>query len=214
MKEGRLSTSVFVIGTAVAVVLVGVLAALVTWIFHPHSKPPCTIDCPPPELPASVATAPLMAEQQTFTSSDFGFQVDYTDDWKLKRSSGSGALFSTRYGELEVVGLRTSSTALQLIEQRIGKFDSADLPDLREVGAIRGAHIGSIEGEGELYSATFTPSSGSGRSLLVRIAIVVARKGDTTVLATALVPYDQKAGRVLADDVDYAMTEFRWRDEP
>ena len=47
----------------------------------------------------------------------------------------------------------------------------------------------------------------------MRIAIIVARKGNATVMATALVPYDTHGGRVLGDDIDYAMTEFRWRGE-
>jgi hypothetical protein len=199
---------------AAAVVLVGLLAALVTWIFHPHTKPPCTIDCPPPQSPAAIRAAPgLLAEQHSFGSSDFGFRVDYPESWKLQRSSGEGALFETRYGQLEIVGMRSAPGAPALIQERIGKFNGPQLPDLAQVGPIHGAHVGSVEGQGELYSATFTPSSGAGRSLLLRIAVIVARKGPFSVVATAVVPYDQSSGKVLADDIDYAMTEFRWRGE-
>jgi hypothetical protein len=106
--------------------------------------------------------------------------------------------------------MHTSSSALQLIAQRIASFRSPQLPDITSAGTIRGAHIGSVQGQGELYSATFTPSSGAGRSEVVRIGIIVARNGDATVMATALVPYDTHTGRVLGDDIDYAMAEFRW----
>lgn len=207
----RLSTPVFVAGTAALVVLVGLLAALVTWVFHPHAKPPCTIDCPPPQASASARSAAAeLAEQRTFESSAFGFHVDYTSEWKLRKSNPHGALFATRYGQLQVLGMRTTSTALQLIERRIADFRSPELPDISSAGAIRGAHIGSVEGQGELYAATFTPSSGAGRSVVVRIGITVARKGETTVMTTAFVPYDPSSGRVLGDDIDYAMAEFRW----
>jgi hypothetical protein len=207
----RLSTPVFVIGTAVLVVLVGLIAVLVPWVFHPHAKPPCTIDCPPPQAAAaSRVSSGEMAEQQTFQSKDFGFHVDYPDDWKLQSSNGAGAIFDTRYGQLEVVGTRTAPSPAQLIEQRIAQLQSPQLPDVALVGPIHGAHIGSAEGEGQLYSATFTPSSGAGRGLVVRIGVIVARKGNATVIATAFVPYDTSAGRVLGDDIDYAMAEFRW----
>jgi hypothetical protein len=213
VKHHRLSTFVFVAGTAVIVALVGLLAALVTWAFHPHPKPPCTIDCPPPESPAVRAAPGLMTEQETFASSDFGFHVDYPSTWKLQSSNGSGAIFATRYGQLKVVGMHAAPSALQLIQQQIAQFNSPQLPDLANVGAIHGAHIGSAEGEGQLYAGTFTPSSGAGRSLLVRIGIIVAHKDGSTVVATAFVPYDPRAGRVLGDDVDYAMAEFRWAGE-
>ena len=210
----RLSTPVFVVGTAVLVVLVGLIAVLVTWVFHPHAKPPCTVDCPPPQASAAVQASPgEMAEQQTFQSSDFGFHVDYPGDWKLQNSNGAGALFSTRYGQLQVVGIQSAPGALQLIEQRIAQLQSPQLPDLALVGPIHGAHIGSAEGEGQLYSATFTPSSGAGRSLLVRIGVIVATKGPTTLVATAFVPYDESSGRTMGDDIDYAMAEFRWPGE-
>ena len=210
----RLSTPVFVVGTAVLVVIVGLIAVLVTWVFHPHPKPACTIDCPPPQVSAAVhVSTGELAEQQTFQSSDFGFHVDYPSDWKLQSSNSGGALFATRYGQLQLAGMRSAPGALQLIEQRLAQLQSPQLPDLALVGPIHGAHIGSAEGEGQLYSATFTPSSGAGRSLVVRIGIIVARRGTTTVLATAFVPYDTSGGRVLGDDIDYAMAEFRWPGE-
>jgi hypothetical protein len=207
----RLSTPVFVGGTALLVVLVGLLAALVTWVFHPHAKSPCTIDCPPPQASVTArASSGELPEQQTFQSADFGFHVDYPSDWKLQDSNGAGALFGTRHGQLQVAGMHSASSALQLITQKLAQLQSPELPDLAGAGTIHGAHIGSAEGEGQLYSATFTPSSGAGRSLVVRIGIIVASKGGTTVVATAFVPYDPSGGRVLGDDIDYAMAEFRW----
>jgi hypothetical protein len=214
MKPHRLSAPVFLVGTAVAVVLVGLIAALVTWAFHPQPKPPCTIDCPPPQSPAAIsATSTELHEQQTFTSPNLGFQVDYPSDWKLSSSNGDTALFSTRYGQLEVVGMQSTPGALQLIQQRIAQFKSPQLPDLAAAGPIHGAHIGSAEGQGQLFSGTFTPSSGAGRSLVVRIGIIVASKGSSTVVATAVVPYDTSGGRIMGDDIDYAMAEFRWSGE-
>ncbi len=214
MRQHRLSAPVFLIGTAVLVGLVGLLAALITWAFHPQPAPPCTSDCPPPQSPAAVrAQSAELPEQQTFTSTGFGFHVDFPGNWKLQSSNGDGALFTTRFGQLQVIGLHSAPSALQVIQQRIAQFKSPQLPDIAPAGTIHGAHIGSAEGQGELYSATFTPSSGTGRSLLVRIGIIVARKGNSTVVATALVPYDARSGQALGDDIDYAMAEFRWAGE-
>ena len=210
----RLGPAVFLIGTTVVVGIVGLLAALVTWAFHPSTKPPCTSDCPPPGLPAAVrAGSSLVLEEQTFTSTAFGFHVDYPGNWKLQSSNGDSAVFATRFGQFQVSGLQSGPSALQLIQQRIAQFKGPQLPDVAPAGTIHGAHIGSAEGQGQLYSATFTPSSGAGRSLLVRIGIIVAHKGSSTIVATALVPYDERGGRILGDDIDYAMAEFRWAGE-
>jgi len=212
MRPHRLSGTVFVLATTALVTLVGLLAALVTWAFHSSPRPVCTADCAPPRLGGQALTAASaeLGEPDDYTSPALGFGVPFASPWRVESSSSDGVVFQTRFGELAIQGGRTTESPTQLIEARASGFQNQELPDLTLIGPIRGAHIGTQEGVGELYGGTFYPSSGSGTSQLVRIGIIVASRGGLTLIATAFVPFDQKLNVPLADDVDYAMTEFRW----
>jgi hypothetical protein len=210
-RRDRLSTRALFLGSLLGVVLVGLLAALVTWALHPHTRPPCLIHCPPPEANTSAQAVAPRAEQKNFRSSGLGFQVEYSDKWKLDSSSAAKAVFRTRDGLLEVAGV-TASPA-QAIARRTAELPRSRVPDLRQAGPIHGAHIGIEEGVGVLYAGALVPESGGGQGTEVRIALIAARRGNLTMLFTALVPYDTRTGRLPADDIDYAMTEFRWPGE-
>jgi hypothetical protein len=210
-RRDRLSTRALFLGSLLAVVLVGLLAALVTWALHPHTRPPCLIHCPPPEANSSAQGVTARAEQKDFRSSSLGFQVEYSAKWKLDSSNAAKAVFQTRDGLLEVSGVTASP--VQALTRRAAELPRSRLPDLRQAGPIHGAHIGIEEGVGVLYAATLVPESGGGQGTEVRIGLIAARRGNVTVLFTALVPYDTSTGRLPADDIDYAMTEFRWPGE-
>ena len=212
-RPHRLNSAVFLIGAAVLVVLVGLLAALVTWAFHPAPVAPCTADCPPPQAPAALAAAAQLPEQATFTSSAFGYHVDYASPWKVQSGSAGSVLFDTRGGLFEVQGAQTSESAVQLIQSVAATFQGSQLPDLADVGPLHGAHIGTQQGVGELFGGTYFPPSGGGRSLPVRIGIIVATRGSLTLVATAFAEYDPQHDVIFADDIDYALTEFRWPGE-
>src|SRR5207253_3021595 len=153
-----------------------------------------TTACTGPDCPGLAVHAfggGLATGPQTFKSSKFGFSVDYGDipGWSIKKSGSDGVLFNTRAGQLEVVGGRTSASALQLIQQRVSSLSSA-FPDLRAAGAIDGAHLGDENGVGAFYDATLTPQSGGGQALLIRVGVIVVHAHGMTVMATALAPYD------------------------
>ncbi len=212
----RLNSTVFVIGTAVIVALVGLLAALVTWLFHPAPGRQCTSDCPPPSLSGSAqAVTAQLTPEASYTSSQYGFTIAYASPWKVVNESANSVLFQTRFGQFQVQAGQTNLGATQLIEQRVRRGSPLQqIPDPEPArGDPRGAHRFRREGVGELYGGTYYPSSGAGRSLIVRIGIIVASRGGVTLLATAFVPYDEQQGIPLADDIDYAMTEFRWPGE-
>jgi hypothetical protein len=210
-RRDRLSTRALFLGTFLAVVLVGLLAALITWALHPHTRAPCLIHCPPPEANTSAQAITPRAEQKNFRSSGLGFQVEYSDKWKLDSSNAKKAVFRTRDGLLEVAGV-TASPA-EALTRRAAALPRSRVPDLRQAGPIHGAHIGIEEGVGVLYAGTLVPESGGGQGTVVRIALIAARRGNLTMLFTALVPYDTRTGQLPADDIDYAMTEFRWPGE-
>jgi hypothetical protein len=218
----RLSPLAFFAASALAVVVVAGLAALATWLFHAHTKPPCTLNCPPPRVKAPAgaragaragapAGAAALPEAETYTSRSLGWTLSYPEAWKVADTSGDKVLFQTRAGLLKVVAVRGKQDATELIDQELSAINRSEFPDLTHVGVIHGAHIGRQEGDGQLYQATFYPPSGGGSGLLVRIGIIVASDGDATVVCTALAPYEHATGRMLAEDIDYALTEFRWR---
>ena len=213
MEGERLRGPAFFAVAFLAVALAGGVAAVVTWALHPSPKPPCTIDCPPPGADLKAAVSPLR-ERNSFTSSQFHFTVEYPSGWSVQHTGSTGALFATPDGLLEFGGFSGSQSAGTLIAQRVAKFDPNRLPDVRALGPLHGAHIGSREGTGTLYAATYVPPSGGGSSLLVRIGIIAATRGNLTVLATVVLPYDQSSGTLTgARDVDYGLTEFRWPGE-
>jgi hypothetical protein len=212
-RPHRLNSASFVIGSAVLVVLVGLLAALVTWAFHPAPVAPCTADCPPPQAPQAIAAVGELAEQATYTSSAYGFHVEYQSPWKVQSTNSTSAVFDARSGIFQVEGGQTTQSAVQLIQSVASSFQGSDLPDLAVVGPLNGAHIGTQPGSGELYGGTYFPPSGGGQSIPVRIGIVVAKRGALTVLAVAFAAYDAQHDIMYADDMDYALTEFRWPGE-
>jgi hypothetical protein len=212
-RPHRLNSAVFLLGAAALVVLVGLLAALVTWAFHPAPVAPCTADCQPPEAPAALAGTTELPEQATFTSPSFGYHVDYASPWRVQTTSAGSVLFATRGGLFEVQGTRTSESPVQLIQSVASTFQGSQLPDLSDVGPLHGAHIGTQEGVGELFGGTYFPPSGGGRSVPVRIGIIVATRGSLTLVATAFAQYDPQHDVLFAGDIDYALTEFRWPGE-
>jgi hypothetical protein len=213
IRPHRTNSAAFLIGATSLVVLVGLLAALVTWAFHPTPVAPCTSDCPPPQSEQAVAGAAQLPAQYTYTSSTYGYHVDFASPWKVQSSSATTALFDARDGLFEVQGIRSSESAAQLIQSVAGTFQGSQLPNLADVGPLHGAHIGTQEGVGELYGGTYFPPSGGGKSLPVRIGIIVATRGDLTIIATAFAEYDPQHDVMYADDMDYALTEFRWPGE-
>jgi hypothetical protein len=210
-RRDRLSARTLFVVSLLAVVLVGLLAALITWALHPHTRPPCLVHCPPPEANTSAQPVIARAEQKSFRSSSLGFQVEYSGKWKLDSSNGAKVVFQTHAGLLEVAGVTTSP--VQALTRRAAELPRSRLPDLRQAGPIHGAHVGVEEGVGVLYAGTLVQESGGGQGVEVRIALIAARRGNLTMLFTALVPYDTSSGRLPADDIDYAMTEFLWPGE-
>jgi len=210
----RLSAATFIIGAAVIVTLVGLLAALVTWEFHPKTSTPCNLNCP------QIASAPtsssaLAGEPYSFTSSQFGFTVEVAaPPWKAESTSAAGGVFDTRSGFVDIEGAAGTLNATQLIQQSLSKLNPQVFPNIQAVGPLHGAHIGTVNAQGELFVSTYVPSSG--QSFPVGIGVMVATRNGVTVRILALTPYDVNHdpihGGMAPDafDIDYALDEFRW----
>jgi hypothetical protein len=214
----RLGAPAFIIGTAVIVVAVGVLAAIVTWAFHPAANAPCTINCAEATF-GSASSAALVNEPNGYRSSAFGFTIEYSGHWTVASTGANGAAFDTRDGYFEVVGMSGSPNAGQLIQQRIQALNPQVFPDVKDIGALHGAHIGDQDAAGELFQATYVPQGGGGRSIVVDIGVMVATRNGLTVRALALGPYNTNHSGLhggldpAAGDIDYALDEFVWPGE-
>jgi hypothetical protein len=211
--EARMREGVFFLGAFVLVVLVGLITAMVTWIFHPEPPAPCISNCPPPKVDTSSHGGPALTEAKSFKSS-LGFTVEYPSSWSIRDSNSSAVLFATRAGLLWFEGGKTTASAPELIRGALGRFNKQVIPDLTEEGPLRGAHVGSQEGTGTFFKGTYVPPSGGGNSLLIRIGVIVAKRKGLTILVTALLPYDANNDQIVGGgEVDYALTEFRWPGE-
>src|SRR5579885_693834 len=98
-QSRRLGGGVFFFVSFVVVGLVGVLAAVVTWYFHPTPQTKCTENCPPPIHPRSaLASGAGLEEPNVFTASAAGYHVEYPDGWKVESSSSTEVEFATTHG--------------------------------------------------------------------------------------------------------------------
>jgi hypothetical protein len=214
----RLRPWQFGLAVTVLVLAVGLLAALVTWVFYAGPRPQCIPpNCPPPMLKARAAVP--LEEEQSFRSSRLGFALGYPGDWEAAEGlPGGGVHIDTDDGGFfEVIGVVNGNPA-QLIVDRIGRLNQQVFPDVKALGTIRGARIGGVNGTGTLYGATFVPTGG-GSSRRVRFALIAAQRGPLTLLAMAADWYDQSItnhspfGMRNASAFDYALTAFRWPGE-
>src|SRR5690348_14384428 len=113
----RLRPVVLFLGTALVVALIGLLAAFITWRFHPAPKPPCVANCPPPTATGQAQSAPL-AEVHSYRSSAYGYELGYPSGWSVSTTQpGAVAQFQTGFGLLLISGDRNNPVLSQLVLQ-------------------------------------------------------------------------------------------------
>ena len=156
-----------------------------------------------------------MGEPYTFTSSQFGFTVQVpAPPWKAESTNSAGGVFDTRAGFIDILGASGTLNPTQLIQQALSKLNQQVFPNIQAVGPLHGAHIGTVNAQGELFVSTYVPQSG--QSFPVGIGVMVASRNGVTVRVLALTPYDVNHdpihGGMAPDafDIDYALDEFRW----
>ena len=212
----RIGATGLLVATAAIVVVVGLLAAFVTWRFHPAPAPACVANCPPPVAkPLTASAAAALSEPRVYRNSQLGFSLEFeSPPWAATSENSAGVLLEAGNGEVafRVEGGRVSVSPVQLVIDAASSLSSNSLPDLTPDHVIRGARIGTIDGAGEVFAATYVPGSGGGQARTVRIPIVAAARNGLGIVATALSPYDPTVpGGVFAGDyLDYLLTEFSW----
>ncbi len=189
-------------GIALLVVVISAIASLV----HPTSQP-CGLVCGPPVQP------PLEAAS-TYTNSAHGFSIDYpASQLSVASSDADSVEFHSDGGPITFAVVSTSSLD-DAVNQAQQNLDSATFQEMQVVGQVRGAEIGYVPGRGTVWSANYQSSDGSS-SGQVRIAIIAARSGGLTVVATMVSDYDSSTGHApygLSGDstFDYPISGFHF----
>ena len=184
----------------VVAVIVGAFAASQ---FAGGGHAPCTVNCSPKFV------APL-AEEATFRSSTYRFQVNYSSAWTVRAQDATGVTLGTRVGSVQVTGSSGGSPD-RALQSTVSGLPSSKWQDVTLVGNLRGAHIGDQDGAGAVYSANLVGSSQTATK--VRFAVIAATKGGVTVVVFAADPADPKNspnGMPEGQEFDYLCTEFVW----
>jgi len=192
------------VGLISLLILGAVVVSLIALTNNTGSHSVCTQNCGP-----KIGTA--LPEQATFTSSQFGFQVDYDASWTIQNKTGTSVQISSDAGGVVVMGQRAGQPLEQVIAGFAGGLPSATYQDVKALSDIKGAHLGDQGGMGILYSANFIDSSSN--AIKVRFALIAASKGGVTVLMFAINEADTKgfaSGMPEGQRFDYMCTEFRW----
>jgi hypothetical protein len=191
-------------GLVFLLILGAVIVSLIALTNSTGSHPVCTQNCGP-----KIGTA--LPEQATYTSSAFGFQVDYDASWTVEKKTESGIQISTDAGGVVVVGQKAGTPLDQVISGFANSLPSASYQDVSAVGDIKGAHLGDQDGMGIIYSANFIDSNSN--AVKVRFALIAATRNGVTVLMFAINEADTKnfaSGIPEGQRFDYMCTEFRW----
>jgi hypothetical protein len=167
----------------------------------------CTSNCPPKFV------TPL-PEDASFTSTTYGFTVNYSSRWTVRDQAPDGVTLGTHLGQVQVNGSKGSSPD-QAMQAVVATLPTAKWQDVTVVTpALHGAHIGDVQGVGAVYSANLIGASQTAAK--VRLAVIAATRDGVTVVVIAVDPADPKGspnGFPEAQLVDYLCTEFLWKGE-
>jgi hypothetical protein len=216
VREFRIHPWLFAVVTAAAVVLIGVVAALVTHLAHEGPEKQCVVNCPPPVFTKAAGDEDYQASDARAFADVTGFGVSYTSNWKVHPHGRGLVTFDTDDGGFFEVRVAPAANLPQLITQRLKALNPQTFPDLKVVGPIRGAHIGGTAGTGTLYGGTMVPGGGGGSAERIRFAIIAAKRGNVALLVTAGDWYDRNVtsqiptGMADAPAIDYTLAQLRW----
>jgi zinc-ribbon domain len=184
------------------IAIVGVSVFAIGQINGTHST--CTANCGPKIV------NPL-PESNTYRSSSFKFEVDYSSAWNVRSQDASGISMGTRFGSLSVIGTTSGPAPNQLIDATVSALPSSTWQSVRRISDLKGAHIGDQDGVGALYSANLVGSNATATK--VRFAVIAATRGSVSVVVFAVDRADTKDypnGMPEAQSFDYLCQEFRW----
>jgi hypothetical protein len=203
----RFGTSQIAVAGVLLAVLAIVTVALSTFVvsrFAAGSRSTCIVNCAPKII------TPL-PESNTYRSSTYKFEVDYSSTWTVRSQDSSGISLGTRLGLVQVAGMKSGQSLQQVLQATVAALPTANWQDVVQFSDLKGAHIGDQDGLGAVYSANLIGSNSTSQK--VQFAVIVATRGGVTVAIVAVDPADIKNsphGMPEAQSFDYLCSEFRW----
>lgn len=203
-RQYKLS-QVMIAGGLIAVLLIiaVVISAFAVAQFVGGKHPTCTSNCSPKFV------SPL-AEEATYRSSAYNFQVNYSSNWTVRSQDANGVVLGTRYGLIQVTG-SSGGNPEQVMPSVVNGLPSSKYQDVTLVANLKGAHVGDQDGVGAVYSANLVGSAQTATK--VRFAVIVASRRGVTIVVFALDPADPKNspnGMPEGQEFDYVCTELVW----
>ena len=203
-RQYKLAPAMIAGGLVVVLIVVAVVVgAFAASQFVGGGHKPCTANCSPKFI------QPL-AEEASYRSSAYKFQVNYSSAWTVRTQDASGVLLGTRLGSVQVTGSK-GGTPDQALQSSLSALPTSKWQDVTLVGNLKGAHVGEQDGSGAIYSANLVGSSQTATK--VRFAVIAATRGGVTVVVFAIGPADPKNspnGMPEGQEFDYLCTEFLW----
>ena len=102
------------------------------------------------------------------------------------------------------------------VKNAVNALDTSRFQNMQQIGPVRGAEIGLVQGEGSAYSASFVPPDGSGQAIPVAIVVISATQNNVTITVTAFSASDKDLrdapyGLDRASDFDFPITNTIWK---
>lgn len=200
---GRMTQVAVAAGLIVILIVVAVVASVFAYRAVTGSHQSCTANCSPKVI------TPLQAAD-TYRSSAFKFEVDYSQNWTVRSQDANGITLGTKLGQVTVVGSKSGQSTDQAIQAVVNALPSANWQSVKNTGGIPGAHLGAVAGVGQMYNANLIGANS--KAAPVRVAVIAATKGDVTVVVFAVNPYDAHFPNGMQEGYlfDYMCTQFRW----
>ena len=200
----KLAPALIAGGLVVILIAVAVLVGgIVLSQFVAGNHPACTADCSPKFV------TPL-AEEATFTSSAYKFQVTYSSEWTVRTQDANGITLGTKIGLVQISG-SSAGNPTQAMQSIVAALPTSQWQSVTLVSSLKGAHIGDQDGVGQVYSANQVGASQTAAK--VRFAVIAATRHGVTVAVFALDPADPKNspnGMPEGQAFDYLCTEIVW----
>jgi ABC-type transport system substrate-binding protein len=150
---------------AALVGVVMIVLAVVSQLIMNRPVPPCGVSCPvphPPVPPPSLGpSGPPLPAQSVYTSSTYGYRVEYPPDSDPSQTAqslswentlGDGSQFEILFQAAPANG-QTAQQIASALQQNLA-------PGATLVFNITGAELGSTDGYGNVYDGTVSPPDG------------------------------------------------------
>jgi hypothetical protein len=190
---------VLLVAIALGAILLTVLAAVLT----PPEPATCTQHCgPKPGAP--------VPQPARYHSAAYGFEVPYTDPWKVAQQDSKSVIFQTAAGQFLISGQDAGKSDHQLVQEALASLPDSQFQSITPVSTIRGAHVGYQNGTGVVFSSTFLPEGG--RAIRARIAVIAATKGKVSVSVVGIDPWVSAAPNGIPESsrFDAELSQFQW----